>query len=91
MIKIIFEIPDADSIKEKRRVVKPILEKLRRNFHMSAAEIDLQDSLSFAQIGGVIVSNSRVFGETVLQKAFRMIENETHVRIQDMSIHSEEY
>jgi len=91
MIQIIFEIPDIDNIKEKRRVIKSVMEKMRRRFHLSAAEIDLQDSLTFAQIGGALVSNSRVHGETVLRKAFDMIEKETHVRIQDMSIHSEEF
>ncbi|MDR2922261.1 MAG: DUF503 family protein [Treponema sp.] len=47
--------------------------------------------MSFAQIGGALVSNSRDFGETVLRKAFQTIENEIPVRIQDMSIHSEEF
>ena len=91
MIKIIFQIPDVSNIKEKRRVVKSVIDKLYRSFRMSAAEVDLQDSLSFAQIGGAIVSNSKVFGESVQQKAFNMIEKEIPVRIQDMSIHSEEF
>jgi len=91
MIKIIFEIPDAGSIKDKRRVVKSVIDKLYRNFRMSAAEIDLNDSLSFAQIGGALVSNSKTHGETIIQKAFNMIEKETTVRIQDMSIYSEEF
>ncbi|MCL2762026.1 MAG: DUF503 domain-containing protein [Treponema sp.] len=91
MIQMLFELPDVCSLKDKRRIVKSVKDKLQRRFHMSAAEVDLQDSLSFAQIGGALVSNSRVFGETVLQKAFAMIENEVPVRIQDMSIHSEEF
>ncbi|MCL1958186.1 MAG: DUF503 domain-containing protein [Spirochaetes bacterium] len=91
MIKIIFEIPDSVNIKEKRRVIKSVIDKLKKRFQMSAAEVDLQDSLSFAQIGGALVSNSKTFGETVMQKAFKMIEKETPVRIQDMSIHSEEF
>ena len=91
MIQLIFEIPEIDNIKEKRRIIKSIKDKLQRRFHMSAAEVDLQDSLKFAQIGGALVSNSREFGETVLHKAFDMIERETPVRIQDMSIHSEEF
>jgi len=91
MIQIIFEIPDTANIKEKRRVIKSVLEKMRKRYNLSAAEVDLNDSLSFAQIGGAIVSNSKAFGETVLQKAFDMIEKETHVRIQDMKIHSEEF
>ena len=91
MMQIIFQIPDVANIKEKRRIIKSMLEKLQRRFPMSAAEIDLQDSLSFSQIAGALVSNSRSFGESVLQKAFAMIEKETPVRIQDMKIHSEEF
>jgi uncharacterized protein YlxP (DUF503 family) len=91
MIQVIFQIPDVDSIKAKRQIVRSVKEKLQRRFHLSAAEVDLQDSLSFAQIGAALVSNSRAFGESVLQKAFTMIENETPVRIQDVSIYSEEF
>jgi uncharacterized protein YlxP (DUF503 family) len=91
MIQVIFEIPDVDSIKAKRQIVRSVKEKLQRRFHVSAAEVDLQDSLSFAQIGAALVSNSKSFGESVLQKAFTMIETETPVRIQDVSIYSEEF
>jgi uncharacterized protein YlxP (DUF503 family) len=91
MIQIIFEIPDTANIKEKRRVIKSVLEKMIKRYNLRAAEVDLNDSLSFAQIGGALVSNSKTFGETVLRKAFDMIEKETHVRIQDMKIHSEEF
>jgi uncharacterized protein YlxP (DUF503 family) len=91
MLQLIFQIPDVDSIKDKRRVVRSIKDKLWRRFKMSAAEVDLQDSLSFAQIGGALVSNSKDFGESVLRKAFDLIESETPVRIQDWSIYSEEF
>ena len=91
MIQMIFEIPEVDSLKEKRRIVRSVKDKLQRRFHMSAAEIDLHDSLAYAQIGGALVSNSRTFGESVLQKAFEMIEREIPVRIQDMSIYSQEF
>ena len=91
MIQLIIEIPDVDSIKEKRRIMRSVKDKLRRRFHMSAAEVDLLDSLSFGHIGGALVSNSRAFGESVMHKAFEMIEREIPVRIQDMSIHSEEF
>ena len=91
MIQLIFEIPEVCSIKEKRKIIRSVKDKLQRRFHMSAAEVDLQDSLSFGQIGGALVSNSRSFGESVLHKAFEMIENDVPVRIQDMRIHSEEF
>jgi uncharacterized protein YlxP (DUF503 family) len=91
MIQIILEIPDVESIKDKRRIVQSLKQRLQQRFHLSAAEVDLQDSLSFAQIGGALVSNSAIFGESVLQKAFQMIERDVPVRIQDVSIYSQEF
>ena len=91
MIQFIFEIPDVESIKDKRRIIRSIKEKLHRRFHISAAEVDLLDSLSYGHIGGALVSNSKSFGESVLQKAFLMIEKDIPARIQDISIHSEEF
>jgi uncharacterized protein YlxP (DUF503 family) len=91
MIQLIFEIPDVDNIKEKRRIIRSVKDKLQRRFHMSAAETDLNDSLSFGQIGGALVSNSKSFGESVMHKALEMIEKEMPVRIQDVSIYSEEF
>lgn len=91
MIQMIFEIPDAGDLKDKRRIVRSVKDRLQRQFHMSAAEVDLQDSISFAQIGAALVSNSRTFGETVIHKAFSAIEKDIPVRIQDVQIHSEEF
>jgi hypothetical protein len=91
MIQLIFEMPDIGNIKDKRRIMRSVKDKLHRRFNMSAAEVDLLDSLSFGHIGGALVSNSRSFGESVMHKAFEMIEKEMPVRIQDMSIHSEEF
>ncbi|MBL8967847.1 MAG: DUF503 domain-containing protein, partial [Spirochaetaceae bacterium] len=67
MIQIIIEIPEASSIKDKRRVVTMTKERLRTKFRISCAEVDLLDSLRFAQIGGALVSNSKEFGEKVMQ------------------------
>jgi uncharacterized protein YlxP (DUF503 family) len=91
MLQFIIQIPDVGSIKDKRHVVKGIKDKLQNRFHVSAAEVDLQDSLEFSQIGAALVSNSREFGESVMQKAFSMIEDEEPVRIQDMQIYSQEF
>jgi uncharacterized protein YlxP (DUF503 family) len=91
MMQLIFEIPDAESIKDKRRILRSVKDRLVKRFRISAAEVDLQDSLSFGQIGGALVSNSRNFGETVLQKAFKMIEDEMPIRIHDIKIYSEEF
>ena len=91
MIQLLFEIPDAASIKDKRRIIRSVKDKLQQRFRMSAAEVDLLDSLTFGHIGGALVSNSQVFGESVMHKALDMIEKEIPVRIQDVKIYSEEF
>ena len=91
MIQIILELPEVTSIKEKRRIVKSLKERLQHRYKISAAEVDLHDSLMFTQIGGAIISNSRQFGESVMQKVLTFIEDESVGRVQDVSITSEHY
>lgn len=91
MIQIILEIPDCTSIKEKRKVIKSLKDRIRRKFHVSIAEIDLQDSLSFGQLGAALVSNSSKYGEEVMNKILHFVEDELPGRIHNVSIHSENY
>jgi len=91
MVQFILELPETGSIKDKRRIVKSAKEKIQRRFRVSVAEVDLQDSLRFTQMGAALVSNSRQFGEEVMNKIVRFVEDEVEGRLQDVSIHSEVY
>ena len=91
MLQFIIDLPGVTSIKEKRRIVKSMKDRLHKKFRVSVAEVDLQESLSFAQIGLALVSNSRTFGESVMQKAVDFVEREGEGRLQDFSIFSESY
>ena len=91
MLVVIIELPESTSLKDKRSVVSSVKTRLRSKFRVSCAEVDLLDSLAFAEIGAALVSNSREFGEKVLHKALALVENEFGVRIHDAQIHSEKY
>lgn len=91
MLRVIIELPETTSIKDKRRVVLMAKDKLRLKFHVSCAEIDLQDSLGFAELGAAVVSNSREFGEGVMQKALSFLEDKLALKVYDAQIHSEMY
>jgi uncharacterized protein YlxP (DUF503 family) len=91
MLKVVFALSDIGSIKDKRRIVRSACDRLRGKFHLSAAETDLQDSLAFAEIGAALVSNDKNYGETVLRKAFAMLEDDVPARIQDVCFYSQEY
>ncbi|MFP3959459.1 MAG: DUF503 domain-containing protein [Spirochaetaceae bacterium] len=91
MIQVILELPDVTSIKEKRRIVKSLRERLISRYRITAAEVDLHESLAFSQIGGAVVSNSRRYGESVMNKVLRFIEDNAPGRVQDAKIISEMY
>jgi uncharacterized protein len=91
MFKMIFELPEAGDIKDKRRIVHSIRDKLRQRFRISCAETDLLDSRSFAELGGAYVSNSKELGETVMNMVLAFVEAESTVRIHDFAVHSEEF
>ena len=49
-------IPMSHSLKEKRRPLKSLMEKLRSRFHVSVAEVDCQDLHQRAVIGIAFVA-----------------------------------
>ncbi len=51
------EIPYAASLKDKRRVVKSMKDKLRRLYNVSIAEIDDQDEPKLATLGVAAASS----------------------------------
>lgn len=91
MIQLIIELPEVGSLKDKRRIVKSLKEKLIRRYRISVAEIDLQESLSFTQLGAAVVSNSREHGERIMQKTLHFVEEECLGRVQDVQIISERF
>jgi uncharacterized protein YlxP (DUF503 family) len=91
MVQFIIELPEATSIKEKRMVINSLRDRIIRKFRVSCAEVDLHDSLGFAQIGAALVSNSKTHGESVMQKIILFVEDQIPGRLQDVHIHSESY
>lgn len=60
-------IPSAHSLKEKRSVVKSILQRLRNEFNVSTAEVGEQDRWQIAELGVVCVSSDHRYAEEQLQ------------------------
>jgi uncharacterized protein len=91
MIQFRIELEGLQSIKDKRRIVSSLKEKLFLKFRLSVAEIDLLDSLSRAHLGAAVVSNSRTHGEAVLQKALALVERVVPGRLMETEVFSEFY
>jgi uncharacterized protein YlxP (DUF503 family) len=67
-------LPGCTSLKEKRRRVKPILARLRRQFNVSAAEVDRNDAWQQTVIACVLVSNDPDFTRRALQQVASFVE-----------------
>lgn len=80
---IIFE---SNSLKDKRHVIKSIMERLRVRFNVSVAEVDYMDLWNRASIGVAVVSNSRTLCESVLSKVMDFVDNDERVEIINHSI-----
>ncbi len=67
-------LPACTSLKEKRGRLKPFLHRLRREFNVSAAEMDLQDRWSEAVIACAMLGNNAAHLQAALETVRRWAE-----------------
>lgn len=72
-MEVDIRIVDAHSLKDKRHVVKSVVEGARRRFGISAAEIGDQDSWQRAQLGFAVVASSAHQAELVIDDVDRFV------------------
>jgi uncharacterized protein YlxP (DUF503 family) len=75
-------IPDARSLKDKRRVVKSLIDRLRNHHGVSAAEIDQLDKQCRASIAVACVSNDRAQVERVLSHIDNAVSRERQIVVE---------
>ena len=80
-MQIGFKIPDSFSLKDKRRVVKSIIDRTRRKFNVSIAETDDNDVTNFAVLSISNVSNSKIFTESAFDKILHFLEANFEIEI----------
>lgn len=68
-------LPQADSIKAKRRVVKSLKDRLRQRFNISVAEVADQDDRHSICIGCVMVGSEPRRLRQTIEKALRYVES----------------
>lgn len=68
-------IYDAQSLKEKRSVVKSIITRLKQRLNVSVSETGFQDLWQRTEITIVAVASNRVVAEKELRKALAMIDS----------------
>ena len=71
------------SLKEKRMVVKSLLAKLQNKFHVSAAEIDEQDTHQIIVIGVAAIVPHNAFADSLMEEISLFVEENAEAELID--------
>jgi uncharacterized protein len=80
-------LSDCSSLKDKRQVIRSLIERLKSRFNISIAEVGFLDLLRRSEIGFSVVSNETRHLESLMGKVVNFIEGDSRVQI--VSIHKE--
>ena len=74
---------EATSLKDKRRVVKSLKDRLMTRFHVSVAEVGSLDHRQQAELGVALVCNDRTFAESYLSKIVEYVRRDPSASLVD--------
>lgn len=79
VLRVELSLPGSNSLKDKRRLLKSLLDRLHQSFNVSAAEIDHQDDWRHAGVAVSTVSSEAAHANSVLSKVLTVVERETEM------------
>lgn len=79
-------LPEVDSLKGKRHVLKGLKERVRNRFEVAVAEVDHHDTWQRATLAVACVSHDSRHANEVVSKALDFIEANVDGRVIDMAV-----
>jgi uncharacterized protein YlxP (DUF503 family) len=67
-------IPESNSLKSKRKVIKSLKDQVRNRFNVAIAEVELQDLWQRSILGIVTLSNDKKHVDATLAKVISFVE-----------------
>lgn len=83
IIKIEFSILGVQSLKEKRSVLQPFINKIRNNYNVSVSELDGDEDVAHSTIGFAHIANSSKLNHKKLSQVLAEAE-----RVRDLNVDS---
>ena len=74
--RITLRIPHSRSLKDKRRVVNSLRQRVGSKFNASIAEVEMNDALQTLTLGIACVSNSALHASRMVDTIIEFIESE---------------
>ena len=79
-LRIQLEITNGITLKDKRQVIRSLLDRMR-HFNVSAAEVEDNDSVRYSTLAAVAVANDRRFLDQMLGKLADLVDGEPRVAV----------
>ncbi len=76
--KVKLRLPENQSLKGKRQVIKSLIDRVKSRFNVAIAEVDDQDLWQLSTIGIVCVSNRSPHVNEVLSRVMNYISQNTY-------------
>ncbi len=74
ILRLTLHLPNSGSLKAKRHVVSGLLQRVRQQFQVAAAEIGDRDRWQLAQLGIACVSAEGAHADEILARVLRFVE-----------------
>lgn len=75
LLRVRLHLQDARSLKDKRRIVRSLKDRLRNQFNVSVSEVEGQDQRSVAVLGLAQVGSDTRYINGALDKALQMVRS----------------
>lgn len=85
-ILVKLRLPAAQSLKDKRSLLKGLIAKVKREFNVSIAEVGNLDDRRRAELGVAIVSNDGELNDRILAKVVELLSREPEVLVEDYEL-----
>jgi hypothetical protein len=69
-------LPSSRSLKDKRRVVKSLVDRIHQRYRVSVAETDFHDLLQRAEISLAVVTNSEGEMDKLMEEIHSLVDRE---------------
>lgn len=86
-LRMTIRIPHAESLKEKRSVVRHLVEASRQRFGVSASEVGEHDRWQLAELGFAVVAPSVGHADALLDRTERFVWSHPDIDVVDTSRH----
>jgi len=77
---------ESNSLKDKRHIIRSIIDRLKSKFNISIAEIELNDSWKTALVGFACVTNNSNHANQIISNVIKYVDEDSRVEIVDQNI-----